>query len=212
MTLFDLLLILLVLATVVSLLTLAGALLLRRWKLARRLAVGLLSVWIVYLAAGTVMAVLAPQRVLAIGEDRCFDEMCFAVTGFQRTPTIKSPSGTTRAHGVFYIVDARIGRRTNGRAQHEVGRKGLVVDRTGNSYEVSQEGMQAFISAEGPLPGLDAEVAPGQSISTRLVFDVPAAIAGPAFTLGTTIRFFPPRIILANDEHFLHKPTIVRLE
>jgi predicted NBD/HSP70 family sugar kinase len=212
MTLFDLLLILVVLATVVSLLTLAGALLFRRWRIAQRLAIGLLSVWVVYLAAGTAIAVLSPQRILALGEDRCFDEMCFAVTGFQRTPAIESPGGTTRARGVFYILDARVSSRSHGRAQREIGRQGLLVDQTGNSYEVSQEGMQALAGVEGPLPGLDTEVAPGQAVSTKLVFDVPADIGSPAFTLGTTIRFFPPLIILGDDEHFLHKPTIVRLE
>ena len=51
MTIFDLLLFLLVLATVVSLLIVAGALLFRRWRFAQRLAVSLLSVWAVYLAA-----------------------------------------------------------------------------------------------------------------------------------------------------------------
>jgi len=212
MTIFDLLLFLLVLATVVSLLTVAGALLFRRWRTARRLGVGLLSAWVVYLAAGTVIAAMAPQRVLAIGEDRCFDEMCFAVTGFQRTPAIESPSGTTRARGVFYIVDARVSSRSLGRAQREAGRKGLMIDENGNTYDTSNEGMRALASAEGPLPGLDTEAAPGQSVSTKLVFDVPVDIKGLAFTLGTTIRFFPPRIILGDDEHFLRKPTIVRLE
>jgi predicted NBD/HSP70 family sugar kinase len=212
MTIFDLLLFLLVLATVVSLLIVAGALLFRRWRFAQRLAVSLLSVWAVYLAAGTLIAALSPQRVLAIGDDRCFDEMCFAVTGFQRTPTIESPAGITHAHGVFYIVSARVRSRSNGRAQREVGRKGLMVDQAANSYEASQEGMQALASVDGPLPGLDADVAPGQSVSTKLVFDVPANIPGLAFTLGTNILFFPPRIILASDDHFLHKPTIGRLQ
>jgi hypothetical protein len=212
MTIFDLLLILLVLATVISLLIAAGALLFRRWRLARRLGISLLAVWVVYLAAGTVIAALSPQRVLAVGEDRCFDEMCFAVTGFQRTPAIESPAGTARARGIFYIVNVRVSTNSGGRAQREVGRTGLVVDQTGDSYQVSQEGMRALASAEGPQPGLDAEVAPGQPISSKLVFDVPTGIVSPAFTLGTTLRFFPPRIILASDEHFLHKPTIVRLE
>jgi hypothetical protein len=212
MTIFDLLLILLVLATVVSVLVLAGTLLFRRSMLAKRLAISLFSVWFVYLAAGTIIAVLAPQRVLAIGEDRCFDEMCYAITGFQRTPAIESPAGITRAHGVFYIVSARVSSRSRGRAQREIGRKGLLVDQNGNTYDTSNEGMRALAGIEGPLPGLDADVAPGQSVSTKLVFDVPANIPGPAFTLETNILFFPPRIILASDDHFLHKPTIVRLQ
>jgi hypothetical protein len=72
--------------------------------------------------------------------------------------------------------------------------------------------MRAIANVEGPLPGLDAEVAPGQALPTKLVFDVPADIAGPAFTLGTNLRFYPGSIILASDDHFLHKPTIVHLQ
>ena len=212
MTIFDLLLILLVLATAVSMLTIAGSLLFRRWKLARRLATVPLSAWIIYLAAGTLIAVLAPQRVLPMGENRCFDEMCFAVTGFERTPTIQSPAGITRAHGVYYIVSARVSSRSRGRTQREAGRIGGMVDASGYKYQTSAEGMRAIAGTEGPLPGLDTEVAPGQSLPTKLVFDVPADIQSPAFTLGTTLRISPARIILDSDEHFLHKPTIVRLQ
>jgi hypothetical protein len=211
MSIFDLLLILIVLATGVTFLVTIGSLLFRRWTFAGRLFASTLAVWAMYLAIGAAIAIFTPQRTLAVGEDRCFDEMCFTVTGFERTPTIESPGSVTRAHGVFLIVDARVSSRSHGRAQREVGRKGLVVDQTGKTYEVSPEGMATLARIEGPLPGLDAEVAPGQSVATKLVFDVPADILHPAFTLGTNLSVFPPRIIIANDEHYLHKPTVVPL-
>lgn len=212
MTIFDLLLILLVLVTGIALLLTIGALLFRRWAFAGRLGAGLVALWIIYLGVGTGVAVFSPQRTLAVGEDRCFDEMCFAVTGFHRAPAIESAGSVTRAHGVFLIVDARVSSRSQGHAQREAGRKGLVIDQAGNAYEVSPEGMQALARVEGPLPGLDAEVAPGQSVSTKLVFDVPVNALHPAFTLGTNLSVFPPRLVIADDEHFLHKPTIVPLD
>lgn len=212
MTIYDLLLIILVLGTAAAALFAVGALLFRRWRFAGRLFAGLLALWIVYLGAGTLIAVLAPQRILPLGEDRCFDEMCFAVTGWKRVPASGLAGYGARTDRVFLVVDVRVSSHSSGRAQREAGRKGLVLDQAGHTYEVSPEGMRAFAPTGGSLPGLDAEVAPGQSVNTRLVFDVPEDTRNHAFTLGTNLAVFPPRIILANDEHFLHKPTIVPLD
>ena len=212
MSIFDMLLILLVLATGAIFLVIVGALLFRRWALGGRLFAGLLLVWIVYLGVGTMIAYFTPQRTLSVGEDRCFDEICFAVTGFHRMPTIESAGNVIRAHGVFLIVDARVSSRSRGHIQHETGRKGVLLDQAGNTYGVSSEGMQALARIEGPLPGLDTEVAPGQSVPIKLVFDIPKNVLHPTFTLGTNLSVFPARIVIANDEHFLHKPTIVPLD
>ena len=101
MTLFDLLLVLLVLGTAGAFVTAVVALALRRWPLARGLALVTILAWIVYLGVGTVVALTAPQHIMALGEDRCFDEMCFAVTGWNRTPS-------TNAGRSYYIVEVRI--------------------------------------------------------------------------------------------------------
>src|SRR5271156_5506178 len=81
MTIFDLLLILMVLGSAAACVFGVVALALRRWKLARWVALAMVLAWAVYLGVGTVMAVMSPQRIMALGENRCFDEMCFAVTG-----------------------------------------------------------------------------------------------------------------------------------
>ena len=116
MSLFDLLLILLVLGTAASTVTALVALVLRRWIFARRLALSVILVWALYLGIGTAVAISAPQHIMALGEDRCFDEMCYAVTGWNRTLS-------TSAGRSFYLVDVRIANRSRGRAQREVGRK-----------------------------------------------------------------------------------------
>ena len=172
----------------------------------------LLGVWVLYLGAGTAVAILSPQKVMAIGEDRCIDEMCFAVTGFHRATKIEAGGAVTRPRGVFYIVEARVSNHSRGRAEREAGRTGLVLDDAGRAYPVSPEGMQALALAEGPLPGLDTEVASGQSVSTKLVFDLPAGVTHPAFTLSSSLAFNPATIVIGDDMHFLHKPTIVPLD
>jgi len=211
MTIFDLLLILLVLGTAVAVFVAVGTLIFRRWRLAGRLALGILAVWIVYLGVGTAVAVLAPQHVMPVGEDRCFDEMCFAVTGFHRSATIENAGTVTKPQGVFMIVDVRISNR-GGHAQRENGRKGVLLDQSGHVYEVAQAGIQALSGAAGPLPGLDAKVGPGQSLDTKLVFDIPADAVHPAFALGSDLAVNPATIVIADEAHFLHKPTIVPLD
>jgi hypothetical protein len=148
---------------------------------------------------------------MSVGEDRCFDEMCFAVNGFHRAATIENAGAVTRPQGVFMIVDVRISNR-GGHAQRENGRKGVLIDQSGRVYEVSQAGKQALAGASGPLPGLDAKVDPGQSLDTKLVFDLPASAVHPAFALGSGLGFNPATIVIADEAHFLHKPTIVPLD
>jgi hypothetical protein len=211
MTIFDLLLIMLVLATAVAIVILITTLCFRRWRLASRLAIGILAVWVVYMGAGTAVALLSPQHKMAVGEDRCFDEMCFAVTGFQRAPEIENAGVVTKPHGVFMIVNVRISNR-GGHAQQENGRNGVVIDPSGHVYEVSPAGMQALANPAGTLPGLDARVGPGQSLDTKLVFDLPASAVYPAFALSSNLGFNPARIVIADEAHFLHKPTIVPLD
>ena len=206
MTFFDLLLILVVLGTAAALVTVLVALVLRRWALVRRLALALVLVWVFYLGVGTVIAVRTPQHFMALGEDRCFDEMCFAVTGWNRT--ISTSAGRS-----FYLVDVRITNRSRGRAQREVGRKGVLVDRSGGVYEVSQAGMDASTPPGAPpYPGLDAEVGAGQNLETRLVFDLPSNVDYPGFALGSNLKLNPARIVIGDEDHFLHWPTVVPLD
>src|SRR2546428_11702604 len=41
----------------------------------------LVGVWVVYLAVVMGVSMVQPQRVVAMGQDQCYDEMCFAVMG-----------------------------------------------------------------------------------------------------------------------------------
>lgn len=206
MTLFDLLLILIVLGTATACVAVVVALALRRWTLARRLVFAVGLVWFFYLGVGTLVAIKTPQHIVALGEDRCFDEMCFAVTGWNRTPS-------TNVGKSFYIVDVRITNRSRRRAQREIGRKGVLIDRFGRVYEVSKEGTQAKSEVgTSPYPGLDAEVSPGQSLETKLVFGLPTDVDYPGFALDSDLALNPARIVIADEDHFLHWPTVVPLD
>ena len=195
MTAYDLLLIALTFATVAALVTAAAALIVRRKFLAFRLLAAIFGVWAIYLAAGAAVAVRTPQHIMSLGEDRCFDEMCFAVMGYNRTPS--TVAGQSR-----YIVEVRITNRSRGRAQREIGRKGVLIDRAGRRYEAARQEMHA----------LDAEVAPGQILKTKLVFEIPEDVDYPGFALGSNLALNPARIVIGDEDHFLHWPTVVPLD
>jgi hypothetical protein len=206
MTIFDLLLILLVLATIGGIVTIVAGLLCNRRAIAARSALAIVGAWALHLGIGTAVALMTPQHIMALGENRCFDEMCFAVTGWNRTPS-------TNAGKSFYLVDVRISNRSGGRAQREIGRKGVLIDRAGRVYEVSSPGMHALLPMNRESPsGLDSEVGPGQSLQTKLVFELPEDIDYPGFALGSNLALNPARIVIADEDHFLHWPTVVPLD
>jgi hypothetical protein len=63
-----------------------------------------------------------------------------------------------------------------------------------------------------PYPGLDAEVGAGQNLETRLVFDLPSNVDYPGFALGSNLKLNPARIVIGDEDHFLHWPTVVPLD
>ena len=81
MSIFDLLLILLVLATAVGIVIAVASLFLRRRAVAGRFLAGVVMAWTVYLGVGAVVALSAPQHIMALGEDRCFDECVSRLRG-----------------------------------------------------------------------------------------------------------------------------------
>ncbi len=209
MSIFDLLLILLVLATAVTVVVAIVALVVRRWAVAWKSIAGVVVVWIVYLGVVAVVAVRAPQHIMALGEDRCFDEMCFAVMGWNRMPLTNPMSGAADPGRSVYFFDVRVANRSRSRAQRENGRKGVLIDRSGQVYEVSKEGMRRYSPAGAPpYAGLEAEVGPGQSMETKLVFDLPTAVDYPGFALTSDLAINPARIVIGDEDSLLHWPTV----
>ena len=52
----------------------------------RRGVAWLACVWVVYLCVLVGVSLVQRQRVIAMGEPQCFDEMCFTVTGVEEVP------------------------------------------------------------------------------------------------------------------------------
>lgn len=121
---------------------------------ARRGISWLAGVWVVYLCALVGFSLAQRQRVVAIGEPRCFDDMCFTVTGVEELPGFLIRDGRRLVR-----VSVRVTNRGR-KAQSEGLILGYLVDSQGRVWEASP-GVNGV--------GLTAKVSGGDSVVSQPV-------------------------------------------
>jgi hypothetical protein len=203
MTLCELIFILLFIGSVITLVV--SAFLWRTGK-ARKILFVLASVWGVYLGIIAVTDVFISQKVFRVGEDQCFDEMCFAVVDAQMFPK-QSFSGASTVPATTYVVKIRVTSHSRGRPQAEGGLRGRLYD--GDSYiSVSETAQKAYDAQHGESPKLTQRIAPGESVLSVLIFEVPQTMMQPELTLD---HGFTPGYFVIGESPFFHKPDIHEL-
>jgi len=210
--LFDLLFIFIVLTTVVTLATAAVSTLRGRRQRAANLLVRYLAFAAIYLVALVVVSLVSPQRVLAVGEDRCFDDWCVAVENVTITPELGQGESLLRANGAFYVVTLRLSNRARGRDQRAGSAAIHLIDDLDRWHDASPRGQRAYVAQHGPVAPLTATIPLGQSLTTVQVFDLPMESHDVGLAVEHPVGFSPGRLIIGDEASLLHKPTIVRLE
>jgi hypothetical protein len=153
-------------------------------------------IWMLYLGVLSGASLLQPQRVVAMGKEQCFDEMCFAVTGVEEVPGFLIRDGSR-----LLRVSVRVTNRGRGKTQREGSIKAYLVDGKGRRWEEST-GVSGV--------RLTAAVAAGNSIISEPVFKVAkdASELGLVFTHG----WRQPGVLVVGDSDSLwHRRTIVAL-
>jgi hypothetical protein len=177
----------------------------------RRSAMRLLRVggpvWVGYLLIVVAVSATTTQRIIPMGQDLCFDEMCFAVIRAQPVSQLRSGDGAVRANGQFYVITVRVSSRSRGRAQSEGGLRALLWD-SEKYYGVSPQGERAWEADNGETARLTARLQPGDSVLSVQVFDVPKEISAPGLVLS---HGFTPGYFVIGECPLFHKPTIVRI-
>jgi hypothetical protein len=190
MTIFDLLFILLFLASFVTLLT-AGVLLIRR---RRATAQKILLVWIacfaIYMVIVSITALATPRRTMRLGEDRCSDDWCIAVERADH-------QGTT------YTITFKLLSRTLRVSQRE---KSVYV------YLTDAEGRRFDPASDPSAIPFDVLLGPGESVETTRSFIVPTDARDIGVVVAHEGSFcFPGCFIIGDEVNPLHKKTIVPL-
>lgn len=197
MTISDLVFLAMVLATVIVVVAILVKLLRRRQKSAGRWAMGAAAVWCLYLVVGLIVAMTTPQHVLVANEERCFDEMCFGVKGVEHFAMVGGNRPVER-----YTVTVETANHGRSHTEREGGAEAFLIDEAGKKYRpVGESGA-----------GLDAPVGPGENVETRLQFDVPGGRQWLALGVEHSYWLNPGKIVIGDDEHVGHRPTVIALE
>ena len=189
MGLFDLLFLVLTLATLISLVAAAALAFARRTAQALRILRRLVIGAVVYFAVVIAVSLFAPRRVLRLGETQCFDDWCVAATSFN-------------ANGSSYVVHLRISSRARGISQRELNLAVYLTDRGNRRYEPVPQ------PSDIPFSTL---LEPGQSIDLTRLFVVPP----PTRDLGLVITHeggFPIGWFIIDYDTWFRKPPLVPLK
>jgi hypothetical protein len=154
------------------------------------------GVWATYFAVLVAVSLRQPQKTVAIGQDQCYDEMCFAVTGVEQVPGFLIHDGSR-----LLRVSVRITNHAHGRTESEKLIRAYLVDAQGRRWEES-----AAISG---VP-LTARVPAGDSVVSEPVFKV----AGNATGLGLVFTHGqrqPGVLVIGASDSLLHRRTVVPL-
>lgn len=176
------------------------------------LGVALLYAWL--LAA---FSLASKEEVLARGVEKYFCEvdchLAYSVVGVRRAKIL----GHEPAAGVYYVVtlrtrfDERTVSKTRGnRPLLPNPRRVEVADAAGRTYGISYSGQAALKVSEGAGRPLDTPLAPGESYTTELVFDLPEGARG--LTLLIREDDAVTRYVVGHENSPLHAKTRFRLE
>lgn len=194
MTVFDLLFLAIVLASLVTLITAGVAALRGKRKNALRI-LGKLGVGaLIYVSIVVAVGLAAPQRILHAGNPWCFDDWCLSME--RVTHTAAPPR-------IAYTVSLRLFSRARRVSQRAKFAWVYLIDRQGNRYAPEPD--------TSAVP-LDVLLRPGESVTTSRVFNVPADAGELGLITGHGGPCCFPNLIIGDEASLLHKRTLIRLE
>jgi hypothetical protein len=189
LTVFDLLFLAVFFSTLIALIVGAYKSLRGRIAEAGRVLIGVVVFWAIYLCVVVAVSLSTPRRVVAIGEDRCFDDWCITVESIS--------SGSSRVSANLRV--SSIAKRIQQGAPDTF----VYLEDAGGKRYPSRPG--------GGQPSFATKIGPGESFKTVREFDVPEGvrIAGLVVRHGST---GPGAIVIGDDSAIFHKPAIVKIE
>jgi hypothetical protein len=160
----------------------------------------LVGVWVVYVAVLVGVSMAQPQRVVAMGQEQCFREMCFGVMGVDEVAQFVG-RGEVKDDSRLVRVTVRVRNTGRGRAQSEALIRAYLVDGQGRRWTGS-----SGVSGNQ----LTGRVAAGGEMISTPMFKVPADATGLqlVFTHG---RWQPGVLVIGDSDSLGHRRTVVEL-
>ena len=191
--------------------------------LVRKVAVAALALLAAYATALLGTSLASREWTLAPGEQKYFCEvdchLAYSVANVEKAKTLNAGDRTVSAQGTFYLVtvqtwfDERTISPHRGNGPLEPSPKVLtVVDDQGRQYAISDEGQQVLDAGGRSGTPIATPLRPGESYSTRVVFDVPFEAQNPRLLILTpSMPSWFGRIALGDEDSLFHKRVFMRL-
>lgn len=168
--------------------------------------------------AGTLAAFsfTSKQQDLAFRQEKYFCEvdchLAYSVLEVSTVKTLGKGPNLRAANGNFAVVTLRVRFDPNTISPHRGDapltpnpRELMVVDDAGMRVEPSAEGLGALESVEGPVIPLSKSLRPGESYTTKVVFDLPPLIQNPRLLI--LEPDWVTHFLIGHENSFFHKKT-----
>ena len=172
----------------------------RQFAKAKTTALVLVAGIVVYMGALVISSLTSTSAVLALSQNKCFDEWCAAVTDIAALP---ADNGTQD-----FVVALKISNTGRGRAQRPDTPHVFVVDAGQKVYDVSAAAQSAYESQNGPPPAVGQLIQAGTAFTTSLVFRL---LAGTKANLVITEGGWPTYFIIGDEGSLWHKQSLTPL-
>lgn len=174
----------------------------------------------IYIGAILFFSFTSQETVLARGQEKHFCEidchLAYSVLDVQRTQAVGTGGNQATAQGLFHIVTVRTrfdentisSTRGNGELKPN-SRIATIIDEHGTRYAPSAAGETALANSENKGTPLTTALRPGESYTTKLVFDLPQDVTNPTLLIneGKWLTHF----LIGHENSPLHKKTRFQL-
>lgn len=173
-----------------------------------------------YIGAALFFSLTSHETILVRGQEKHFCEidchLAYSVLDVQRKKTLGTGENQATADGTFHVVTVKTRfdentispTRGNGELKPN-SRIATIIDEHGRRYAPSAEGETALAISENVGSPLTTPLRPGESYTTKLVFDLPPNVSTPTLLIneGEWLTHF----IIGHENSPLHKKTRFQL-
>jgi len=190
-------------------------------RFARGVLIGAAAVAGLYGAVLLLFSLTSREQVAARGEEKYFCEvdchLAYAVVDVRGSKVLGNGPFQATARGLYRIVTLRVRfdpetispHRPKDMALTPNPRSVRVVDASGMTYRPDPAGQRALETLDGPSIPLTKSLQPGESYSTRLVFDLPEKAPDPRLLINESDWI--TRALIGHENSPFHRKTSFRL-
>lgn len=175
---------------------------------------------VAYVGVLMFFSLTSSETVLARGQEKHFCEidchLAYAVLGVQQTKTIGNGPNQATAQGIYHVITVRtrfdentITPTRGDGPLNPNSRIATVIDAQGHRHGPSEDGQRALAQFEGSGIPFSTPLRPGETYTTRLVFDLPPDATSPTLLIneGSWLTHF----IIGHENSPWHKKTRFQL-